>query len=152
MDLFGTGSLELVVTGKTGLLYASPGKDSFSASKPLKADDGFNYWSSPQIYASLNATLIGGRSAIAAWTPVGIAFADFKTIDRRATVDRFLVLCSDCFLSLPGWQDQWQQSNRTGVPFQAGFADFKGTGTPQAFAVWGKGLYAGDVTTVAGYL
>jgi len=151
VDLFGTGSLEMVVPGKTGLLYASPGKDGFSAFKPLTASDSFDYWSSSQIYTSLSATKIGGRSAIAGWTPVGIAFADFKTVDQRPTVDRFEVLCSDCFLSLPGWLDQWQQSSMSAAPFQAGFADFKGSGTPQAFAVWGKGLYAGEVSTLAGY-
>jgi hypothetical protein len=37
------------------------------------------------------------------------------------------------------------------APFQSGFADFKGTGTPQAFAVWGTGLFVGDVSTLAGY-
>jgi hypothetical protein len=151
VDLFGAGSLDVVIPGRSGLLYATPGKDRFSAFKPLTTGDGFDYWNNLQIYSSLNATTIGGRNAIAGWTPVGIAFANFKTMDQRPTVDRFQVLCSDCFLSLPGWLDQWQQSNMTAFPFQSGFADFKGSGTPQAFAVWGKVLYAGDVIALAGY-
>ena len=150
-DLFGAGALDIVVPGTSSLLYASPGRYSFSAFEPLSTQDGFNYWSSPQIYTSLSATKIAGRTAIAGLSTVGIAFANLKIIERRSTVDRFEVLCSDCFASLPGWLDQWQHSNMTLPPFQAGFADFKGSGTPQAFAVWGKGLYTGDVSTLAGY-
>jgi hypothetical protein len=151
VDLPGTGPSDIVVPGKAGLLYASLGKNSPSTFAPLTTADGFDYWSSPQIYTSLHATRIAGRTAIAGWTPVGIAVANFKNVDRRPVVEQFRVLCSDCFSSLPGWLEQWQQSNMTAPPFQTGFADFKGSGTPQAFAVWGKGLYIGDVNTLAGY-
>jgi len=150
-DLFGTGSLDIVIPGKTGLLYGKSGANSFAAFKPLIAGDGFDYWAGPQIYTSFKATHIGGRTVIAGWTPVGIAWADFKTVSGRPSVEQFQVLCSDCFLSLPGWLSQRQQSNMTAAPFPSGFADFKGNGTPQAFAVWGTALYAGDVTTMAGY-
>jgi hypothetical protein len=151
VDMFGAGSLDMVVPGNSGLLYSTRDKSGFSAFRALTTGDGFDYWSSSQLYTSLDATRIAGRVAIAGWTPVGIAFANFKTLDRRPAVDRFEVLCSDCFSSLPGWLNQWQQSNRTAAPFQSGFADFKGSGEPQAFAVWGTGLYAGDVSTLAGY-
>ena len=151
VDLLGTGSLDLVVPGNTGLLYATSGKNGFSAFKPLNAGAGFDYWTSPRFYTSLNAMQIEGGSVIAGWTPVGIAFSNFKTVDGRPAVDQFQVLCSDCFSSLPGWLTQWQQSNLTALPFQSGFADFTGSGTPQAFAVWGKGLYVGAMNTLAGY-
>jgi hypothetical protein len=151
VDLFGAGSLDIVFPGKSGLLYSIHGEKGFSDLELLTASDEFNYWSSPQLYASFDATRIAGRDVIAGWMPVGIAFANFKTFDRRAPVDRYQVLCSDCFASLPGWLEQWQESHMTTAPFQRGFADFKGTGAPQAFAVWGRGLYAGEVTTLAGY-
>jgi hypothetical protein len=151
VDLMGAGSLDIVLRGKTGLLYARHGEKGFSDLAPLLAADEFNYWSSPQLYTSLDATQIAGKDAIAGWTPFGIAFASFNTVERRPAVDRYQVLCSDCFTSLPGWWGQWQGSNMTSAPFQQGFADFAGTGTPQAFAVWGKGLYAGEVSTLAGY-
>jgi hypothetical protein len=38
----------------------------------------------------------------------------------------------------------------TAVLSQSGFADFKDSGTPQAFGVWRKGLYNGDVNVMAG--
>jgi hypothetical protein len=151
VDLAGVGSLDIVLRGKTGLLFARRGEEGFSALEPLLAADQFNYWSSPQLYTSLEATNIAGRDAIAGWTSFGIVFSNFTAVDRRPAVDRYQVLCSDCFTSLPGWWGQWQASNMAGAPFQRGFADFKGTGQPQAFAVWGKGLYAGDVATMAGY-
>ena len=37
------------------------------------------------------------------------------------------------------------------APDGTGFADLKNTGSPQAFAVWGTGLYASDIATWAGY-
>jgi hypothetical protein len=151
VDLFGAGSLDIVFPGKTGLLYSSHTENGFSDLELLKTSDDFNYWSNPGLYTSLEATTIAGRDVIAGWMPMGIAFANFKTLERRAAVDRYQVLCSDCFASLPGWLGQWQGSNMTTVPFQRGFADFNGTGAPQAFAVWGKGLYAGEVTSMAGY-
>ena len=150
-DLFGGGALDIVIAGNAGLFYASPERNGFTIFKPLTKRDGFDYWSSPQLYTSLNGAQIGGRTAITGWTPVGIAFANFTTADRHPAMDQFQMLCSDCFLSLPGWLDQWQQSNMTAAPFQGGFADFKRTGAPQAFAVWEKGLYASDVATLAGY-
>lgn len=151
VDLMGAGKLDIVLRGKSGLLYSRRDDKGFSAFEPLLAADEFNYWSSPQLYTSLDATKIAGRDVIAGWTPFGIAFASFKTFERRPAVDRYQVLCSDCFASLPGWLEQWQESHMTTAPFQRGFADFKGTGAPQAFAVWGRGLYAGEVTTLAGY-
>jgi hypothetical protein len=151
VDLLGAGSLDIVLPGKTGLLYARNGEKGFSDLEPLTTPDEFNYWGSPQLYTSLEATKIAGRDVIAGWTPFGIAFANFKSFERRPAVDRYQVLCSDCFTSLPGWLHQWQASNMTTAGFQRGFADFKGTGTPQAFAIWGKGLYAGEVSTLAGY-
>jgi hypothetical protein len=151
VDLFGTGALDIVIPGSAGLLYSTPVKNSFSTFKPLTAHDGFNYWSSPQFYTSMSATRIGGRTAIAGWTPVGLAFSNFTTIERRAAVDQFRVLCNDCFVSLPDWLHQWQESNMTAAPFQTGFADLKNTGSPQAFAVWGKGLFASDIASLAGY-
>jgi hypothetical protein len=150
-DLSGKGPMSIVIPGKSGLLYSSPTQNGFSAFKPLTTTDGFDYWSSPRIYKSFDGTRIAGRPAIAGWTPAGIAFANFSAANQRVAVDQFQVVCSDCFLSLPGWLDQWQQSSMTSVPFQSGFADFKGNGAPQAFAVWGTGLYAGDVSTLAGY-
>ena len=151
VDLFGTGTLQIVVPGDGGLLYSSPGKDGFSAFQPLVAGDGFDYWTAPRLYTALSATRIAGKTAIAGWTPMGIAFSHLKVLERTPTLDRYQVLCSDCFASLPGWLAQWQQSGMTVAAFQAGFADFKGTGSPQAFAVWGTGLYVGDVDTLAGY-
>jgi hypothetical protein len=150
VDLFGTGVLDIVVPGHTGLLYAKSGGNTFAAFKPLTASDGFDYWRSSQFYTSLNATEIDGHIALAGWTPVGIAYSNFKAVDGKPTVNHFQVLCSDCFASIPGWLTAWQQSNMTAPPFQSGFANFKGSG-PQAFAVWGTGLYAGDVNTLAGY-
>jgi hypothetical protein len=147
VDLFGTGTLDIVVPGDSSLLYARAGKDGLSAFKPLIARDGFDYWSSPRLYTSLNATKIAGRTAIAGWTPMGIATSDLKIVGQRATLDSYQVLCSDCYSSLPGWQ----QSIMNAAAFQSGFADFKGSGTPQAFVVWGPGLFVGVVDTLAGY-
>jgi len=150
-DLDGVGAPDIVVLGTTKLLCASAVKNGFSGFQPLTTRDGFNYWSSTHFFNALSATRIDGRTAVAGWTPVGIAFSNFLPVEQRLVVDQFKVMCSDCFLSLPGWQDQFQQSNRTAVPDQAGFADFKTSGTPQAYVVWGKGLYAGDVNLLAGY-
>jgi len=151
VDLFGEGPLDIVVLGNAGLLYSRPSKTGFTAFSPLTARDGFDYWSSPQVYTSIHATQIAGRTAIAAWTPFGIAFSNFGTADRRAVVNQFKVICSDCFPTLPGWLDEWQQSNRATIPGQAGFADFKLSGAPQAYVVWGKGLYSAEIETLAGY-
>jgi hypothetical protein len=151
VDLSGTGTLDIVVTGHAGLLYAKAAASGFTVFKPLTTVDGFNHWTAPKRYTSLHAAHVGGSVAIAGWTPVGIDFATFKTVSGRPTVEKFQVLCSDCFASLPGWLGQWQHSNMTAAAFQTGFADLMGTGSPQAFAVWGKGLYAGEVSTLAGY-
>jgi hypothetical protein len=150
-DLLGSGSLDIVALGNSGLLYASPTKTSYTAFKPLNTKDGFQYWSNPQFYTALTPTPIAGRTALAGWTPVGIAYSNFAAVESRATVDQFQVLCSDCYTTLPGWLAQWQQSNMTLAPFQSGFADFKHNGSPQAFAVWGTGLFVADVSTLTGY-
>jgi hypothetical protein len=126
-------------------------KKAFRTWRPCSPPTSSITGAATQLYTSLDATQIAGKDAIAGWTPFGIAFASFNTVERRPAVDRYQVLCSDCFTSLPGWWGQWQGSNMTSAPFQQGFADFAGTGTPQAFAVWGKGLYAGEVSTLAGY-
>ena len=147
MPLTEGGPPDIVIPGNSGLLYAKAGVSAFQA---LTTEDGFNYWSSPEFYTSLHATTIGGRTAIAGWTPVGIAYANFAAADHP-TIDQFQVLCSDCLASLPGWLAQWQQSNLPVSPFPSGFADLKGTGSRQAFAVWGKGVYASDVISLPGY-
>ena len=46
VDLMGAGSLDIVLRGKTGLLYARHGEKGFSDLAPLLAADEFNYWSS----------------------------------------------------------------------------------------------------------
>jgi len=104
---YGTGSLDIVVLGSARLLYATAVKNGFSAFKPLTTRDGFDYWSSPQFFTSLSATRIQSRTAIAGWTPVGIAFSNFTGVEQRLVVDQFKVICSDCLLSLPGWLDQF---------------------------------------------
>jgi hypothetical protein len=151
VDPTGSGSPGIVVMGNAGLLYSLPSRDGFTTFKPLVTGNGFDYWSSSRIYTSMNTTQIAGRTAISGWTPVGIAFSNFKLAGKRPAIDQFKVICNDCFLTLPGWQDKWQQSSRTAVPAQAGFADFKHTGAPQAYAIWGKALYVADITTLAGY-
>jgi hypothetical protein len=151
VDLFGTGAMDIVISGHAGLLYAKSGANTFAAFQPLTAADGFNHWTVPQIYTSLHATRVGGSVSIAGWTPVGIDSATFKTVGGRPTVAKFQVLCSDCLATLPGWIGQRQQGNMAAPPFQGGFADLKCTGAPQAFAVWGKGLFVGEVSTLPGY-
>jgi hypothetical protein len=68
VDLAGVGSLDIVLRGKTGLLFARYGEKGFSALEPLLAADEFNYWSSPQLYTSLDATQIAGKDEIAGRT------------------------------------------------------------------------------------
>ncbi len=151
IDVTGRGAEDIVIPGNQGLLYAAPVSNTFAGFKPLLGKGSFDHWAQSHFYTSFTTTRIAGKPAIAGWTPVGVSYSHLSMSERHPMVEQFQTLCSDCFASLPGWLDEWHKNGMTSAALCSGFADFKNDGLPQAYAVWGKSLYTGSVSSLAGY-